>query len=133
MNISGISNTSYIRNKAYNRPVNTADDDASLSSVVRQKSLNNNATVTADSDAASVEESAKKAVRPNRQEESFGAYDFAKLYDPNKSFGINTDFTDDIDAEKTLGQLQKDELMGQYQSLTTASTPSVRATEDFAF
>lgn len=133
MNISGISNTSYIRNKAYNRPVNTADDDASLSSVVRQKSLNNNATVTADSDAASVEESAKKAVRPNRQEESFGAYDFAKLYDPNKSFGINTDFTDDIDAEKTLGQLQKDELMGQYQSLTKESTPSVRATEDFAF
>ena len=133
MNISGISNTSYIRNKAYKRPVNTADDDASLSSVVRQKSLNNNATVTADSDAASVEESAKKAVRPNRQEESFGAYDFAKLYDPNKSFGINTDFTDDIDAEKTLGQLQKDELMGQYQSLTKESTPSVRATEDFAF
>ena len=133
MNISGISNTSYIRNKAYNRPVNTADDDASLSSVVRQKSLNNNATVTADSDAASVEKSAKKAVRPNRQEESFGAYDFAKLYDPNKSFGINTDFTDDIDAEKTLGQLQKDELMGQYQSLTKESTPSVRATEDFAF
>lgn len=133
MNISGISNTSYISNKAYNRPVNTADDDASLSSVVRQKSLNNNATVTADSDAASVEESAKKAVRPNRQEESFGAYDFAKLYDPNKSFGINTDFTDDIDAEKTLGQLQKDELMGQYQSLTKESTPSVRATEDFAF
>ena len=133
MNISGISNTSYIRNKAYNRSVNTADDDASLSSVVRQKSLNNNATVTADSDAASVEESAKKAVRPNRQEESFGAYDFAKLYDPNKSFGINTDFTDDIDAEKTLGQLQKDELMRQYQSLTKESTPSVRATEDFAF
>ena len=133
MNISGISNTSYIRNKAYNRPVNTADDDASLSSVVRQKSLNNNATVTADSDAASVEKSAKKAVRPNRQEESFGAYDFAKLYDPNKSCGINTDFTDDIDAEKTLGQLQKDELMGQYQSLTKESTPSVRATEDFAF
>lgn len=132
MNISGISNTSYIRNKAYNRPVNTADDDASLSSVVRQKSLNNNATVTADSDAASVEESAKKAVRPNRQEESFGAYDFAKLYDPNKSFGINTDFTDDIDAEKTLGQLQKDELMGQYQSLTKVSASAARATEDFA-
>lgn len=132
MNISGISNTSYIRNKAYNRPVNTADDDASLSSVVRQKSLNNNATVTADSDAASVEESAKKAVRPNRQEESFGAYDYAKLYDPNKSFGINTDFNDDIDAEKTLGQLQKDELMGQYQSLTKVSASAARATEDFA-
>ncbi|HAP03612.1 MAG TPA: hypothetical protein DCQ87_06430 [Lachnospiraceae bacterium] len=133
MNISGISNTSYIRNQAYNRPVKTAEDDASLSSVVRQKSLNNNATVTADSDAASVDETAKKAVRPNRQEESFGAYDFAKLYDPNKSFGINSDFTDDIDAEKTIGQLQKDELMGQYQSLTKESAPSVRATEDFAF
>ncbi len=131
MNISGISNTSYIRNKAYNRPVNTAEDDASLSSVVRQKSLNNNATVTADSDAASVDSAAKKTVRPNRQEESFGAYDYAKLYDPNKSFGINTDFTDDIDAEKTIGQLQKDELMDQYQSLTKDSAPTARATEDF--
>ena len=132
MNISGISNTSYIRNKAYNRPVNSAEDDSSLSSVVRQGSLNNNAAVSADSDATTVDGAAKKAVRPNRQEESFGAYDYAKLYDPNKSFGINTDFNDDIDAEKTLGQLQKDALMGQYQSLTKVSASAARATEDFA-
>lgn len=132
MNISAISNTSYIRNQSYSRPAKPTDDDTALSSVVRQKPLNDDiASISNTSDSVAVDEATKKAVRPNRQEESFGAYDFAKLYDPNKTFDLSGQFTDDIDSEQILGQLRKDELMGQYQSLTKDSTPTVRATEDF--
>lgn len=109
MNISTISNISYDRPKAYSpaagRPKPLDDDLATVS-----RSLE--VSQTAD-------EKPEEKPRINR-EESFGAYDYAKLYNPDQTFDLVGRDSDPLlpDVEGTLGKLRKDELLGQYQSLT---------------
>ncbi|MDD6551680.1 MAG: hypothetical protein PUF16_07845 [Lachnospiraceae bacterium] len=125
MNISAISNTSYTnRVRAYD------------ASIVRQKPLDDDiaAVTNAYSDngkgpKAKTDENTQQTAK--KQEESFGAYDFAKLYDPNKTFDLSGQDSSELDLEGTLGQLRKDELLGQYQSLTKEKPSAIRPTEDF--
>lgn len=123
MNISALSQISYNRPQQYKPEVGRSkpldDDLAAVSGAIRQK--------PADDDLASVSR------RQVNHEESFGAYDYAKLYNPDETFdlaGRDSD-PDLIDADGMLGSLRKDELMGQYQSLSKLQAPSARPTEDF--
>lgn len=125
MNISAISNTSYTnRAQAYD------------ASAIRQKPLDDDIAAVTNAYSDNGKEPAKAADDApkvqKKQEESFGAYDFAKLYDPNRTFDLSGQDPSELDLEGTLGQLRKDELMGQYQSLTKESTAVFRPTEDFA-
>ncbi|MQN01543.1 MAG: hypothetical protein DUD27_02400 [Lachnospiraceae bacterium] len=124
MNISAVSNTSHIRAQEFNaiRRQKPVDDD--IAAVTNAYSDNSKVTARQNTES--------NAAQSKKQEESFGAYDYAKLYDPNKTFDLSGQDLSDLDAVGTLGQLRKDELMGQYQNLTKQTTASVRPEENFS-
>ena len=72
--------------------------------------------------------------------QTFGAYDYTDQYRPDVTFdmkGADSDLRT-LDVEKAISDMQKDEVLHQYQFFvgesngTPAATPSVRGAENFS-
>lgn len=113
---------------------------------IRTGRVNDPTTVSTDlaSQAAGSSSSAAKE-RPEEapvREQSFGAYDFARQYDPNARYDLKGADSDirSLDVEKAISRVQKNAVMGEYQIFQPAAgdkDPSrladLHPAEDFSF
>ena len=86
----------------------------------------------ADSKVSITQEEIDKA----RAKQTFGAYDFASQYDPNATYSLKGKDSElkNLDVEKALSDMQRDEAIHQYQYFVgdRESNPVSGGVEDFS-
>ncbi len=128
MNVSGI------------RPYSGFYSTNSIAATRQESGLDEAATVRREEGAElSISREAMDAADTSaREKQTFGSYDYARQYRPDadlsRNIGVNADINN-LDVQKAVSDMQKDEAIQQYQVFvnpsTVADAAAVRGVEDF--